>query len=94
MFDNKKEVKLKPLEELVVINTGQKPHNVIEIPTNFDYINAGISRTGYTEGSNCEGDTVTTPSRGQGGIEHVGCQANSFWLGALCYKLKSIEKHR
>ncbi|NOE11988.1 restriction endonuclease subunit S, partial [Vibrio cholerae] len=39
----------------------------------------------------CEGDTVTTPSRGQGGIGFVGYQNKSFWLGPLCYKIRSID---
>jgi type I restriction enzyme S subunit len=55
-------------------------------------INAGTSRSGYTSSGNCEGDTVTTPSRGQGGIGYVGYQSKPFWLGPLCYKMQSINK--
>ncbi len=40
---------------------------------------------------NCVGDTVTTPSRGQGGIGYVGYQKKSFWLGALCYQIRSND---
>jgi len=87
-------VEWKSLGEVANINTGQKQASIIESPTNFDYINAGTSRSGYCKSSNCEGDTVTTPSRGQGGIGYVGYQTASFWLGPLCYKLKSINQSR
>lgn len=86
------EVEWKILRDITEINTGQKPSKIFESATNFDYINAGTSRSGYSAGSNCEGDTVTTPSRGQGGIGYVGYQKNPFWLGPLCYKIKSIDK--
>ncbi|MDO8842800.1 restriction endonuclease subunit S [Methylicorpusculum sp.] len=82
----------KTLGDLVDINTGSKPPEILEIATSFDYINAGTSRSGYSAASNCVGDTVTTPSRGQGGIGYVGYQRESFWLGPLCYKLQSIDK--
>jgi type I restriction enzyme S subunit len=85
-------VEWKTLREVAEINTGQKPPIIFEKPTNFDYINAGTSRSGYCEHSNCEGDTITTPSRGQGGIGYVGYQSNLFWLGPLCYKIKSMNK--
>lgn len=57
--------------------------------TQFEYINAGTTRSGYTTQSNCEGDTITTPSRGQGGIGYVGYQNKPFWLGPLCYQIRS-----
>ena len=62
---------------------------MFESKTTYEYINAGTTNSGYTKVSNCEGDTVTTPSRGQGGIGYVGYQKNPFWLGSLCYKIKS-----
>lgn len=86
------EVDWMAMGKVVDINTGQKPSVVSGTPTNFDYINAGTTRSGYCGSSNCSGDTVTTPSRGQGGIGYVGYQPNSFWLGPLCYKLESIDK--
>jgi len=85
------EVKWKALGDVAVINTGQKPSEILDNASNFDYINAGTSRSGYSASSNCEGDTVTTPSRGQGGIGYVGYQRDPFWLGPLCYKIKSID---
>ncbi len=57
--------------------------------TQFEYINAGTTNSGYTIDANCEGDTVTTPSRGQGGIGYVSYQHKPFWLGPLCYKIRS-----
>lgn len=59
--------------------------------TLFEYINAGTTNSGYTTESNCDGDTITTPSRGQGGIGYVGYQAKPFWLGPLCYKIRSKD---
>lgn len=86
------DVEWKMLGEVCDINTGQKPPIIEDKPTNFDYINAGTSKSGYCKNSNCDGDTVTTPSRGQGGIGYVGYQFNPFWLGPLCYKLKSTDQ--
>jgi len=86
------EVEWKRLGEVVKINTGQKPPEILDRETIFDYINAGTSRSGYSKSSNCEGDTITTPSRGQGGIGYVGFQNKPFWLGPLCYKMKSLDK--
>ena len=82
----------KTLGGLVEVNTGSKPSEILENATSIDYINAGTSRSGYSAESNCEGDTVTTPSRGQGGIGFVGYQKKPFWLGPLCYKLQSTDK--
>jgi type I restriction enzyme S subunit len=86
-----KDVDWKTLGSLVDINTGSKPPEILESATSFDYINAGTSRSGYSAASNCSGDTVTTPSRGQGGIGYVGYQNKPFWLGPLCYKLRSTD---
>lgn len=86
------DVEWKMLGVIADINTGQKPSKILYGATAFDYINAGTTRSGYASCSNCEGDTVTTPSRGQGGIGFVGYQKNSFWLGPLCYKIRSIDE--
>ena len=86
------EVEWKILGEVAEVNTGSKPPEVLDSATRFDYINAGTSRSGYSAASNCAGDTVTTPSRGQGGIGYVGYQKEPFWLGPLCYKLQSRDK--
>lgn len=55
-------VEWKALGEITEINTGQKPSEIFDKVTDFDYINAGTTRSGYSAESNCEGDTVTTPS--------------------------------
>ncbi|MCK6422459.1 MAG: restriction endonuclease subunit S [Aquabacterium sp.] len=86
-------VEKKTLGTLVEINTGSKPPQILDSATGFDYINAGTSRSGYCVESNCAGDTVTTPSRGQGGIGYVGYQREPFWLGPLCYKLQSKDEN-
>jgi type I restriction enzyme S subunit len=85
------EVEWKALGKIAEINTGQKPSEILDTEVEFDYINAGTTRSGYCALSNCEGDTVTTPSRGQGGIGFVGYQNKPFWLGPLCYKIRSID---
>lgn len=85
------EVEWKALGKIAEINTGQKPSEILDTEAEFDYINAGTTRSGYCSLSNCVGDTVTTPSRGQGGIGFVGYQNKSFWLGPLCYKIRSID---
>jgi len=85
-------VEWKTLGNITEINTGQKPSEILDSATEFDYINAGTTRSGYTTSSNCEGDTVTTPSRGQGGIGFVGYQKEPFWLGSLCYKMRSVDE--
>ena len=90
-FEGRDDVQWMTLGEVTKINTGQKPSNILEVATDFEYINAGTSRSGYCVASNCEGDTVTTPSRGQGGIGYVGYQKKPFWLGPLCYKLQSLD---
>ncbi len=77
------------LGDIADIHTGTKPENILENVAKCEYINAGTTNSGYTSISNCEGDCITTPSRGQGGIGFVGYQSNSFWLGPLCYCIRS-----
>ena len=77
------------LGEIATIKTGRKPDKIYEELSQYEYINAGTSNSGYVNAYNCEGDTTTTPSRGQGGIGFVGYQSRDFWLGPLCYRIKS-----
>ncbi len=85
------EVEFKTLGEIADVGVGSKPEIICETIQNFEYINAGTTNSGYTDNFNCDGDTVTTPSRGQGGIGFVGYQKNEFWLGPLCYKIRRKE---
>lgn len=80
----------KKLGEVAIVKVGEKPKLILDNAT-YEYINAGTTNSGYVDSYNCDGDTVTTPSRGQGGIGHVGYQKHEFWLGPLCYKIKSYE---
>ena len=94
-IDVSDKVEWKTLGEICNIKTGKKPKEEI-YETNkiakYKYINAGTTETGYIFSFNHEKDTVTTPSRGQGGIGFVGFQSEKFWLGALCYGIKSKDE--
>jgi len=79
------------LDDVATLKTGSKPTEIFDQHEAFEYINAGTSNSGYARGFNCEGDTVTTPSRGQGGIGYVGYQKTPFWLGPLCYRIRSKD---
>jgi len=85
-----KEVDWKPLGELCSIGVGQTPQNneIGEYP----FVNAGTTPSGYVSAYNTEPDTITTPSRGQGGIGYVGYQSKRFWCGPLCYRIRSTSK--
>lgn len=76
------------LGEIADFKTGVKPKDILE-QSQYEYINAGTTNSGYTESKNFKGDVVTTPSRGQGGIGFVGYQKDEFWLGPLCYAIWS-----
>ena len=77
------------LGDIAVLKVGTKPAKIENIVTDYKYINAGTVNSGYVTTYNCPGDTVTTPSRGQGGIGYVGYQSTEFWLGPLCYQIRS-----
>jgi type I restriction enzyme S subunit len=79
---------------LATIKTGCKPEEILEEPTEYEYINAGTTNSGYAAICNCKGDTVTTPSRGQGGIGFVGYQHKPFLLGPLCYKIQVKDTNK
>ncbi len=89
LIKNSNNIRQYSLGELATLKTGSKPKDVFEFPHKYEYINAGTTNSGYTDKANCDGDTVTTPSRGQGGIGFVGYQYDPFWLGPLCYRIKS-----
>ena len=81
------------LGEVADIHTGSKPDEILEEHSEFEYINAGTTNSGYTKMPNGPGDTVTTPSRGQGGIGFVGYQSQPFHLGPLCYAIRSSDEN-
>src|SRR5699024_7462109 len=81
------------LGDVANIHTGCKPNEILEEYSEFEYINAGTTNSGYAKNSNCPGDTVTTPSRGQGGIGFVGYQSRPFHLGPLCYSIRSENEN-
>lgn len=83
-------VRFKNLNEIVVISTGQKPIKIDGVSeSKYDYINAGLEPSGSVSFSNTKGETITIPSRGQGGAGHVGYQMDDFWCGPLCYRINS-----
>lgn len=82
-----KDVVWKTLGEISDIKVGKSPETN-EIG-NYPFINAGTIPSGYIASYNTEPDTITTPSRGQGGIGYVGYQASKFWCGPLCYRVRS-----
>ena len=84
----------KTLGEVCEINTGQKPFEIFKVEKfGFPYINAGLEPSGSANSSNTPSQTITIPSRGQGGAGHVGYQAQDFWCGPLCYKIKSNKSY-
>ena len=85
-----KEVDWKPLGELCSIGVGQAPQN--DEIGEYPFVNAGTTPSGYVSAYNTEPDTITTPSRGQGGIGYVGYQTKHFWCGPLCYRIRSTSK--
>jgi type I restriction enzyme S subunit len=85
------DVEWKTLGEISDISVGQAPKEN-EFGT-YPYINAGTTNSGYLSQYNTEADTITTPSRGQGGIGFVGYQTERFWCGPLCYRIRSKDKN-
>lgn len=69
------------------ISTGYKPKKVLK-SGNYLFINAGCEYSGFTDDFNALADSITTPSRGQGGIGFVAYQYQDFWCGPLCYQIR------
>lgn len=76
------------LGELCKISVGRKNGAAGEFGE-YPYVNAGTSMSGFVNEWSEEGDCVTTPSRGQGGMGFVAYQASRFWCGPLCYVMRS-----
>jgi type I restriction enzyme S subunit len=83
-------VEWKPLGEVCSVGVGQAPKNN-EIGE-YSFVNAGTTPSGYLPDYNTGSDTITTPSRGQGGIGYVGYQSRKFWCGPLCYRIRSTSE--
>ncbi|UCN00156.1 restriction endonuclease subunit S [Sulfurimonas sp. SWIR-19] len=84
------EVEWKKLGDLCSIGVGQAPKGIGE--GKYSFINAGTTPSGYLNEYNTEPETITTPSRGQGGIGYVAYQSSPFWCGPLCYRICSINQ--
>jgi len=82
-------VEWKALGEVCSIGVGQAPKN--NKVGGYSFVNAGTTPSGYLSDYNTEPDTITTPSRGQGGIGYVGYQSSKFWCGPLCYRIRSTS---
>lgn len=88
-LEGKPGVEMKMLGDLCLVKTGTKPVEIKDSGS-YKYINAGTSESGFVDMFNCKAYVVTTPSRGQGGIGFVGYQNEDFWLGPLCYQIRSF----
>lgn len=87
-------VEWKMLGDISKINTGQKPVEIFEVrKSGIPYINAGLEPSGSVNTTNTTAQTITIPSRGQGGAGYVGYQLQDFWCGPLCYKIKSNKSY-
>lgn len=83
------EVEWKTLGEICSISVGHLPSNYIK--GKYAFVNAGTTPSDYLSIYNTDEETITTPSRGQGGIGYVGYQHNRFWCGPLSYRIRSIN---
>lgn len=83
-----REILIASLGELCKISVGRKNGTAGEFGE-YPYVNAGTSMSGFVNEWSEEGDCVTTPSRGQGGMGFVAYQASRFWCGPLCYVMRS-----
>ena len=90
-YFNRLEIKCYKLGEIAEFKTGNKPKEIL-LNGKYEYINAGTTNSGFTNTNNFNGNVVTTPSRGQGGIGYVGYQEEAFWLGPLCYAIWSKDE--
>lgn len=87
-------VKWSSLGDIASVHTGQAPHpGVLADDGHFPFVNAGTTASGLAAESNTPGDTVTIPSRGQGGVGIAGYQSSDFWCGPLCYRIRSTDEH-
>ena len=80
------------LGDLATVRTGKAPSpGALDAGGAVPFVNAGTSPSGSVAESNTPGDTVTIPSRGQGGVGIAGYQQGDFWCGPLCYRIRSTR---
>jgi len=84
------DVEWKLLGKICSIGVGQAPKGITD--GKYSFVNAGTTPSGYLADYNTEAETITTPSRGQGGIGYIDYQSNPFWCGPLCYRISSINE--
>ncbi|MGQ2914563.1 restriction endonuclease subunit S [Microbacterium aurantiacum] len=79
-----------PLGEVASVRTGQSPPQGVPASSGeYAFVNAGTTESGRSSDANTDGDAITIPSRGQGGVGIVGYQSAPFWCGPLCYRIRS-----
>lgn len=89
-FAERDRVRWATLSEIADVRTGQAPADGLLVnSSDFPYVNAGTTASGSASRANTGGEAITIPSRGQGGVGIVGYQANDFWCGPLCYRIRS-----
>ena len=79
------------LGKLVTISKGEQLNrSTLSEAGLYPVINGGISASGYTDKTNCHGNTVTI-SEGGNSCGFVAFQQAPFWCGGHCYALKSPQ---
>lgn len=82
-----------PLGEVADVRTGQAPpEGSVSEDGPYPFVNAGTSDSGRISAHNTEGDVVTIPSRGQGGVGIARYQSGPFWCGPLSYRIMPGER--
>ena len=79
------------LGKLVAISKGEQLNrSTLSEAGLYPVINGGITPSGYTDKTNCHGNTVTI-SEGGNSCGFVAFQQVPFWCGGHCYALKSPQ---
>ncbi len=79
------------LGKLVTISKGEQLNrSTLSEAGLYPVINGGITPSGYTDKTNCHGNTVTI-SEGGNSCGFVAFQQVPFWCGGHCYALKSPQ---
>ncbi|TFD42589.1 restriction endonuclease subunit S [Cryobacterium sp. TMT1-2-1] len=87
------ETEWRTLGAVANVRTGQAPPDGVPAESGeYSFVNAGTAESGRSPLQNTDGDAVTIPSRGQGGVGVVGYQREPFWCGPLCYRIWSTNE--